>query len=156
MLAPGDSAPDFSLRRLDGTDWRLEDEAARGPLLITFIETDCPTCRLTVPYLKRLAEVLGPNGHRVVAVSQDGAQETRELVDAYDLSFPVLLDMDLNVSRSYDPSASRRYSSWATGGGSSSPRWASTRGTSIRRRKKYSRAWDFLCRSWQTSTMALR
>ena len=103
MLAPGDSAPDFSLRRLDGTDWRLDEEAARGPLLITFIETDCPTCRLTVPYLKRLAEVLGPNGHRVVAVSQDGAQETRELVEAYDLSFPVLLDMDLDVSRSYDP-----------------------------------------------------
>ena len=103
MLTPGDSAPDFSLRRLDGTDWRLEEEAARGPLLLTFIETDCPTCRLTVPYLKRLAEVLGPNGHRVVAVSQDGAQETRELVDAYDVSFPVLLDMDLDVSRSYDP-----------------------------------------------------
>ncbi|MEE8147334.1 MAG: TlpA disulfide reductase family protein [Longimicrobiales bacterium] len=103
MLTPGDSAPDFSLRRLDGTDWRLEEEAARGPLLLTFIETDCPTCRLTVPYLKRLAEVLGPNGHRVVAVSQDGAQETRELVDAYDLSFPVLLDKDLDVSRSYDP-----------------------------------------------------
>ena len=103
MLTPGDPAPDFSLRRLDGTDWRLEEEAARGPLLLTFIETDCPTCRLTVPYLKRLAEVLGPNGHRVVAVSQDGAQETRELVDAYDVSFPVLLDMDLDVSRSYDP-----------------------------------------------------
>ena len=102
MLTPGDPAPDFSLRRLDGTDWRLEEEAARGPLLLTFIETDCPTCRLTVPYLKRLAEVLGPNGHRVVAVSQDGAQETRELVDAYDVSFPVLLDMDLDVSRSYD------------------------------------------------------
>ena len=103
MLTPGDSAPDFSLRRLDGTDWRLDEEAARGPLLLTFIETDCPTCRLTVPYLKRLAEVLGPNGHRVVAVSQDGAQETRELVDAYDVSFPVLLDIDLDVSRSYDP-----------------------------------------------------
>ena len=103
MLTPGDPAPDFSLRRLDGTDWRLEEEAARGPLLLTFIETDCPTCRLTVPYLKRLAEVLGPNGHRVVAVSQDGAPETRELVDAYDLSFPVLLDRDLDVSRSYDP-----------------------------------------------------
>ena len=103
MLTLGDPAPDFSLRRLDGTDWRLEEEAARGPLLLTFIETDCPTCRLTVPYLKRLAEVLGLNGRRVVAVSQDGAQETRELVDAYDLSFPVLLDKDLDVSRSYDP-----------------------------------------------------
>ncbi len=103
MLAPGDPAPDFSLARLDGTDWRLEEETAEGPLLLTFIETDCPTCRLTVPYLKRLAEALGSSGHRVVAVSQDGGPETRELVGAYDVGFPVLLDADLDASRTYDP-----------------------------------------------------
>ncbi len=105
MLAPGDPAPDFSLPRLDGPDWRLEEAAAQGPVLLTFIETDCPTCRLTVPYLKRLAEALGPDGHRVVAVSQDAAQQTRELVEDYDLTFPVLLDVDLDASRSYDPMA---------------------------------------------------
>jgi peroxiredoxin len=103
MLIVGDQAPDFSLPRLDGTDWGLEAAAAGDPLLLAFIETDCPTCRLTIPYLKRLAEALGPDGHRVVAVSQDGGQETRELVEAYDVSFPVLLDTDLDVSRSYDP-----------------------------------------------------
>ena len=103
MLAPGDPAPDFSLARLDGTDWRLGEETTEGPILLTFIETDCPTCRLTVPYLKRLAEALGPNGHRVVAVSQDGGPETRELVEAYDVSFPVLLDVDLDASRSFNP-----------------------------------------------------
>ena len=105
MLAPGDRAPDFSLPRLDGTDWRLEQAAPRGPLLLTFIETDCPTCRLTVPYLKRLAEALGPDAHRVVVVSQDAGQQTRELVEAYDVTFPVLLDVDLDASRSYGPTA---------------------------------------------------
>ena len=103
MLAPGDPAPDFSLARLDGADWRLEEEEAEGPLLLAFIETDCPTCRLTVPYLKRLAEALGPEGHRVVVISQDGGPETRELAEACDVSFPVLLDVDLDASRSYDP-----------------------------------------------------
>ena len=103
MLAPGDPAPDFSLARLDGTDWRLEEEATDGPLLLTFVETDCPTCRLTAPYLKRLSEALGSNSHRVVVVSQDGGPETGELVEAYGLGFPVLLDVDLDVSRSYDP-----------------------------------------------------
>ena len=103
MLAPGDPAPNLSLTRLDGTHWQLEEETAEGPLLLTFIETDCPTCRLTVPYLKRLTEALGPSGHRVVAVSQDGDPETRELVEAYEVNFPVLLDVDLDASRSYDP-----------------------------------------------------
>ncbi|MCH7934887.1 MAG: hypothetical protein IIC36_12925, partial [Gemmatimonadetes bacterium] len=37
MLAAGDPAPDFTLARLDGGDWRLEDETAEGPLLLTFI-----------------------------------------------------------------------------------------------------------------------
>ena len=103
MLAPGDPAPDFSLARLDGTDWHLEGETTDGPLLLVFIETDWPTCRLTVPYLKRLSEALGSHGHRVVVVSQDGGPETRELVEAYDVRFPVLLDVDLDVSRTYDP-----------------------------------------------------
>ena len=105
MLATGDSAPDFSLRGLDGTEWRLEQAVADGPLLLAFMETDCPTCRLTLPYLKRLAEALGTDSHRVVLVSQDGAEETRELVHTYGVTFPVLLDADLDVSRSYDPPA---------------------------------------------------
>ena len=105
MLATGDSAPNFSLRALDGTEWRLEQAVADGPLLLAFMETDCPTCRLTLPYLKRLAEALGTDSHRVVLVSQDGAEETRELVHTYGVTFPVLLDADLDVSRSYDPPA---------------------------------------------------
>jgi peroxiredoxin len=105
MLATGDSAPDFSLRGLDGTEWRLEQAVADGPLLLAFMETDCPTCRLTLPYLKRLSEALGAASHRVVVVSQDGAEETRELVETYAVTFPVLLDADLDVSRSYDPPA---------------------------------------------------
>ena len=156
MPAPGDPAPDFSLARLDGSDWRLEEETAEGPLLLTFIETDCPTCRLVVPYLKRLAEALGPNGHRVVVVSQDGGQETRELVEAYDVSFPVLLDVDLDVSRSYDPpSVPALFLVRKGGGGSSFPRWASTRGTSTRWQKKCSRIWDSPCGRWRISTMGL-
>ncbi len=103
MLTPGDLAPDFSLARLDGTDWRLDEEVVGGPLLLAFIETDCPTCRLAIPYLKRLAEALGANRHRVVVVSQDGDADTRELVDTYDVGFPVLLDVDLETSRTYDP-----------------------------------------------------
>ena len=105
MLATGDRAPDFSLRWLDGSEWRLQQAMADGPLLLAFMETDCPTCRLTLPYLKRLAGALGADSHRVVVVSQDGAEETRELVEAYGVTFPVLLDADLDVSRSYDPPA---------------------------------------------------
>ena len=105
MLSVGDSAPGFSLARPDEADWRLEDQVGGGPLLLAFIETDCPACRLAVPYLKSLAAALGPNGHRVVAISQDGSEDTKKLVQEHDVNFPVLLDADLDVSRSYDPPA---------------------------------------------------
>ena len=103
MLAPGDTAAPVALRQPEGPDWRLGDSIASGPVLLAFLETDCPTCRLAVPYLKRLAAALGADRGRVVAISQDGEQETTELVGAYDVTFPVLLDEDLAASRAYDP-----------------------------------------------------
>ena len=105
MLAEGDRAPDLALPRLDGPTWRLEDAVANGPVLLAFIETDCPTCRLTVPYVQRLGTLLGAEGGRLVVVSQDGAEETRALVERYDLTVPVLLDEDLRVSGQFNPIA---------------------------------------------------
>jgi peroxiredoxin len=103
MLAPSDDAAPCALRRLDGAEWSLEEAYEAGPILLVFLETDCPTCRLAVPYLKRMAEALGAERGCVVAVSQDGEPETRALIDAYDVTFPVLFDDDLAVSRAYDP-----------------------------------------------------
>jgi peroxiredoxin len=104
MLAPSESAPSFDLTRLDGEPWSLDDALGDGTVLVVFLETDCPTCRLAVPYVERLVEALGPDGiARVVAVSQDGEEESLELVEAYGVSFPVLRDADLEVSRAFDP-----------------------------------------------------
>ena len=71
--------------------------------MLVFLETNCPACRLAVPYLKRLAEALGSGWDRIVAVPQNGEAETRALIDAHDGTFPVLFDDDLVVSRAYDP-----------------------------------------------------
>ncbi len=86
-------APQFSLPALDGTRWHRS-----GRTVLAFIETDCPTCALALPYLNRL------NGSaNVVAVSQDAPEPTRELANRLELAFPVLLDADLAVSRQFDP-----------------------------------------------------
>lgn len=92
-------AQPFSLRGLDGNEYRLP---APGVLLM-FFETDCPTCRLTVPYLNRLAERLGPQ--RILGISQDDEAATREFVTQMQVSFPVALDADLHVSEQYNPLA---------------------------------------------------
>jgi thiol-disulfide isomerase/thioredoxin len=55
-----------------------------GPKLIVFLETDCPTCRGTVPYLNRLAR-----SARVVGMSQGNEISTRQFREQLDVVFPV-------------------------------------------------------------------
>jgi len=104
MLDAGDQAPGFSLTRLDGTSARFESGPQSKPRLLVFFETDCPTCRLAIPYLNRLARELG-KASDILGVSQDAATPTRELVEQAPIEFPVALDVDLAVTRFYDPLA---------------------------------------------------
>src|SRR5713226_5518614 len=101
MLDAGDQAPSFSLTRLDGTASRFESGAQSKPRLLVFFETDCPTCRLTIPYLNRLSRELG-EASDILGISQDGEHPTREFVEQAPLEFPVALDVGLSVSKLYD------------------------------------------------------
>jgi peroxiredoxin len=103
MLQPGDQAPPFSLLGLNGTPWRYTADGK--PTLLIFLETDCPTCRLTLPYLNRLAQVFGGDSVNILGISQDGEEPTRALVEQFSVTFPVVIDRDLSVSRLYDPIA---------------------------------------------------
>ncbi|HEX8183502.1 MAG TPA: TlpA disulfide reductase family protein [Blastocatellia bacterium] len=104
MLQVNDKAPAFSLKRLDGNEWSL-DGATGGPTLLVFFETDCPTCRLTIPYLNRLARELAASNARILGISQDAERPTIELAESLPISFPVALDHGLEVSRLYEPVA---------------------------------------------------
>ncbi len=87
----------------------LTGEAIASPhgatlTLLVFFETDCPTCRLTFPYLNRLAQRLGAAA-RLIGLSQDDAEATRAFCEQLAVSFPVVLDQGWQVSRQYDPLA---------------------------------------------------
>jgi len=104
MLDAGDQAPGFSLTRLDGISARFESGARSTSRLLVFFETDCPTCRLAIPYLNRLARKLG-KASDILGVSQDAETPTRELVEQAPIEFPVALDAGLSVTKLYDPVA---------------------------------------------------
>jgi peroxiredoxin len=105
MRAAGDLAPSFTLRRTGGERWSWDAESADGPVLLAILETDCPTCRLVVPYLKRLDEALSSSPGRVIAISQDSEEDTRQMVESLCIELTMLLDRDLEVSRLFDPSS---------------------------------------------------
>ena len=65
------------------------------PALFLFVQADCPTCRLIVPYANALARA----GVALTGVSQDGPAETRAFIDEMAVAFPVELDAGWTRSR---------------------------------------------------------
>jgi peroxiredoxin len=70
----------------------------KSPALLVFFETDCPTCRLTIPYLNRLV-----GNVRVIGISQDPEGATEAFVESLRVRFPVFVDRGWTVSRAYNP-----------------------------------------------------
>src|SRR5271170_3809293 len=58
-----------------------------GAALVVFFETDCPTCRLAIPYLNKLAQ-----GARVIGISQDDDLTTKQFTQQLATTFTVQRD----------------------------------------------------------------
>lgn len=104
-LQAGDSVVDFDLRSLDGELFTTAEARRQGLVLIALFKAGCGTCRYSAPFLQRLHEQYAVNSggrFQVIGVSQDDAATTREFSTQHGgLTFPLLLDTDLDVSERY-------------------------------------------------------
>jgi peroxiredoxin len=91
-LATGTRAPAFELKTLDGKQFLLGDELARGPVVLAFFKVGCPTCQYTFPFLERLSRAYGSKSVSIVGVSQNDSAKTAEFMKEFGVTFPVLLD----------------------------------------------------------------
>jgi peroxiredoxin len=102
-LATGRKAPEFELKALDGKQFSLSAELARGPVVLAFFKVSCPVCQFAFPYLERLHKAYQQKGFTLVGVSQNDAKDTASFNKEFGVTFPVLLD-DTNsypVSNAY-------------------------------------------------------
>ena len=93
-IVAGQTAPHFSLKSIDGTEFSLNALLKRGPVLAAFFKVSCPVCQFTFPFLERLHKRFG-NGSKEVpflGISQDNARATKEFADEYGVTFPIVLD----------------------------------------------------------------
>lgn len=90
-LATGSKAPDLTLPTVQGGEFQLRQAIAGGEVLAAFFKVACPTCQLTFPYLERIHKAYGA-AFRIVGISQDSSQQTKEFMDDYGVTFPVALD----------------------------------------------------------------
>lgn len=102
-LKPGVVAPDFELKNLDGSNFHLADALESGPVLLVFLKVNCPVCQFGLPILDRIYSSYGGRHIQVIGISQNDEQKTRQFVQQYNISFPVLLDPapQYRVSNSY-------------------------------------------------------
>ncbi|MFN7992388.1 MAG: TlpA disulfide reductase family protein [Bryobacteraceae bacterium] len=94
MLRAGHRAPEFSLTRLDGGSTTLREILAASPALFVFFKSTCPVCQMTLPYLERIHQGGVPGSLTVYGISQDDAATTREFVEEFGITFPMLLDTE--------------------------------------------------------------
>ncbi len=97
----GDTAPDFQLPALDGSQVSLA--GLRGqPTVLIFWTAWCPVCKEEAPHFNELAAMYGPQGVHVVGINiQDSAARTEGGVRDFGIKYRVVRDADASVTRRY-------------------------------------------------------
>ena len=102
----GESVPDFSLKKLDGTIFNFREYIGKKVVVIDFWATWCKPCK---KLLKKLDKIYLDNKDKieVIAISTDNASaisKVESYVKSKRLSLTVLLDPDTSVARVFNPS----------------------------------------------------
>ncbi len=100
----GFAAPDFTLSTPDGETITLSD--LRGhPVIVNLWASWCGPCRAEMPALQRVHETYQDAGLVLLAVNathQDSIPAALAFAAEYGLTFPILLDVDGQVSQLYE------------------------------------------------------
>src|SRR5271165_5099826 len=89
-LKAGQTAPEFTLKSLDGKEHSLAQLRKNGPVVLAFFKVSCPVCQYTFPFLQRLAQRYAGDGVSVIGISQDDARSTTDFNHEYGATFPTL------------------------------------------------------------------
>ena len=98
--------PDFTIDDVDGREFHMAEHVGEEVILLNFWATWCEPCRVEMPHLDRFQQTYGDQGLRIYAVAMDGPDgvaEVRSRVSRYDYSFTVLLDVESEAARLYNP-----------------------------------------------------
>jgi thiol-disulfide isomerase/thioredoxin len=96
-------APDFALQAMDGKTYRLSELVGR-PVLIDYWATWCIPCKAELPILEKLSKEYRPKGLLIIsvnAIDQDSTDKVQDIIDQFNMTFPVLLDQGSQFANLY-------------------------------------------------------
>ena len=102
-LSIGSQAPQFSLNDTNGTTFTLQNLLQQhSAVIITWYRGSwCPFCNLTLRALTQVSPKFDALGAKLIALTPETATESKDLIDKYQIPFPVLVDDGLNVADSF-------------------------------------------------------
>jgi peroxiredoxin len=101
-LQEGDRAPNFRLPMAQGGNLELDTLLKAGPVVLMFYRGQwCPYCNLELRAYQQALPRLQAQGASLVAISPQTPDNSLSTTEKNDLSFPVLSDSGLHVSRAY-------------------------------------------------------
>ncbi|WP_280771474.1 redoxin domain-containing protein [Salipaludibacillus daqingensis] len=103
-LGEGDYAPDFTLENLEGEEVSLSDFRGEKKVMVNFWATWCPPCRAEMPDMQEMyeehddIEILAIN----LTETEPSVGQVDDFADDFGLTFPILLDHDVEIADVYD------------------------------------------------------
>ena len=101
LIEPGKKAPAFSLKDQHGTTHRLSDYAGRPVILFFYPKDDTPGCTKESCAFQESLPKLKPSKAVVLGVSILDEKSKAKFAQKYNLTFPLLADVDHEVAEKY-------------------------------------------------------
>ena len=98
----GEVASDFTVTRLDGTEFNLSDYRGEKMVNLIFWATWCPVCQAEIPAITRFHENHGEEVEVLALAVNASARPIPAYVEKHALSYPVAVDTSRNVMNEYN------------------------------------------------------
>ncbi len=107
-LEKGNLAPDFELQSVNGKTMKLSSFRGKK-VIVNFWASWCPPCRLEMPEMEKYYTKNRNTGIEILAVNLTTAEKSlasvTSFMEAYGITFPVLLDKNGDAARLYNVSS---------------------------------------------------
>lgn len=98
----GDKAPDFSAPDQTGTERRLSDLLANGPVVLFFYpKAMTPGCTAESCHFRDLEAEFAELGAQLVGISADAVDKQKAFDEKHSLGYPLLSDPDRKIAKQY-------------------------------------------------------
>ena len=100
-LAPGDTAPDFTLPDADGNEVALKDLRGKSVIVYFYPAAMTPGCTKEACDFRDSLDSLAASGYAVLGISPDKPAKLAKFRDRDGVTFPLLSDPDRSVLAAY-------------------------------------------------------